>query len=348
MSRLTSALAAVVVASAPLVGCGSHDEAGRSAASKTAAPSSAEVAAKARQEPARRRVASSRWDTVLVLGGQVQDTLFRQPRRLGVFGDRLYVYDYLDHRLLAFDRSNGKLQWMYGRNGKGPDEIGNVLDLDFGSDGAVWLNDAVANRLAIVAPDGARRKLVPLGGRTVRDVVPFGRTAIVTPIGASAPFWIEVDESGAVTDSARVPKEFRGLNWFYRQTMASKQANGTLWAVLLPWARPFFVWDGKHLRCRGELIEGRPPPAVVDQSAPVWAVATAIVDSTLYILAKGETDKALRTLDAYSMRDCRYLESYLLPAKKFKAMAAARGPTFYVEFEDPVPTVIGLRAAKPR
>jgi hypothetical protein len=64
----------------------------------------------------------------MVVGGTEHDTVLFRPGPSTVANGSLYVFDYGDSRLKAFD-SSGKLAWSFGRSGGGPGEFMNVADL---------------------------------------------------------------------------------------------------------------------------------------------------------------------------------------------------------------------------
>jgi hypothetical protein len=71
---------------------------------------------------------ASRWDTAYVIGGQLQDTTLLLPRLIAAGDGSVYVYDVGRHELVAFDVS-GAQRWRFGREGAGPGEFRNPIDV---------------------------------------------------------------------------------------------------------------------------------------------------------------------------------------------------------------------------
>lgn len=288
-----------------------------------------------------RRVLSVTWDTVVDIGGGVQDSLLLRPRLLVARDGRIVAYDYYDERLKAFDIRSGALLWSFGGDGDGPGEFKNAFDIEVASDGKIWVLDYPTNRLTAVTPDGILDRIVPLGGMTGRDVVPLSDRVIVTAVAQGDTFLVEFDDSDISRAVTSFPlEEIRKAHLMMRQPHASLHPDGITWAIIYPYGEPFVVFRGDEVVCTGRLIEGSALPEALDPEATIWAVDEAVSDSSLYVLARGQTEDALRLVDEYSITDCTYRRSYKLPMKS-NALAVADG-AFFMEFEEPAPTILGL------
>jgi hypothetical protein len=69
----------------------------------------------------------------------------------------LFVHDYGDHRLKAFEANTGAWVWSFGRAGSGPGEFRNATQIALGSDAAeAWVVDG-GNSAPFPCPGSARR-----------------------------------------------------------------------------------------------------------------------------------------------------------------------------------------------
>lgn len=138
-------------------------------------------------QEATRSFLETSWDTIFHIGGSLEDTLLLKPRIFESGNEHLYVYDYFDDRLRAFDRS-GELTWTFGRSGEGPGEFSNAFDVEVGPRGDIWVVDAGASRITVVSSSGKLVRTFPLAGAIVRDVVPLSDRILVTPVSPNGPF----------------------------------------------------------------------------------------------------------------------------------------------------------------
>jgi hypothetical protein len=281
------------------------------------------------------------WDTLFVIGGQVEDTLLLRPRLIAARDGYLYAYDYADARLKAFD-GRGNLRWIFGRQGQGPGEFGNATSLQIDDQGDVWIVDSSTSRITQVSRDGELGRMVPFRNRLIMRVVPLGWTLLVIPSDQEN-FWLTIDEGGRTTDSGPFPlPAMQGAAPMVRAPYVALSSSQDLWAAIFPWASPFLVYRGETLRCTGALVEGGPFPSAPSGDNVVWAVGAAMSDTSIFVLARGETRDERRMIDEYSADDCRYLRTLRLPALS-QAIAYDNG-IFYFYREEPAPTILGMRA----
>jgi hypothetical protein len=306
--------------------------------------------------PSDRVVNQVAWDTTLQLGGALKDTLLLIPRRFAARGQHLYVFDYGDTRLKAF-HVDGRVRWTFGREGEGPEEFKHVVDMEIDSEGAVWLLDAGVGRITIVGPDGRfvdhiplsiAFRHIPLGPRPVRDILPLSGDTLATSFGPGDGFLVALSASGDVTDAGPVPAPEIANAFYHTRAPLSFIASDSPdeWIVIFPFGDLWFVYDGRVPRCTGQLVEGgglpTEPPQNPENQPQVWALGAALDDSFAYILPKGRTDDAQRVLDRYSAHSCEYRGSISLP-RKIRSFVLSEG-IFYVEYADPAPTILGIRA----
>lgn len=118
-------------------------------------------------------------------------------------------------------------------------------------------------------------------------------------------------------------------------------SGGTVWAVLFPYSNLFLVFHSDDLHCSGQLVEGTGFPRAMGEDLVFWAAGGVIVDNHLEVLAQGGSKHRLRTLDRYSLKDCSYTNSVLLP--RYVSSIAHDDGVYWFGYEEPVPTLIGLR-----
>lgn len=291
-----------------------------------------------------RRFVAAVWDTVFIIGGAIQDSVVFLPRTLTAGAGRLYVYDYGDTRLKAFDDS-GDLIWTFGKPGAGPREFGNVFDIELDSRGAIWAIDAGNGRIAVVDPDGTPNDIIPYASRMVRDVLPTRDGVLVTPMSPAKVLWLALDSAGSVTHEQPLPEiaDLTRTHFMARGTFAALGPGQRTWSAVFPFGNLLLVHDGRRLRCAGRLVEGEPFPDRWETGSrpPVWAAGVALGDSSVFVLARGQTDAALRMVDVYSSRNCGYSRTLRLPVRA-TAIASDDG-TFFVAYEDPAPAILALR-----
>jgi len=292
-----------------------------------------------------RTVHSVAWDTIFQIGGSPEDSVLLQPGHLTARDERVYVFDGGDRSLKAFDLA-GELVWRLGRRGEGPGEFLQVIDLEVGPEGNVWILDGGAARIAIVSSDGEWVGTRSLGDEMTRDVLPLeGGMYLLVSHAPGDRMFSAYDRSGRRIEQVTVPDPDIGrAYWAGRQTMSAvSSSDHTSWVAPYLMGDLFLVYDGRKLRCQGELVEGGPfPRERYRELPPIWLVMARMDEDHVYTLAKGETDLALRILDVYDAHDCRYLYSLELPGE-FRRLALT-GDTFVLQVRDALyPTILGLR-----
>lgn len=315
------------------VGCGNAEQ------SRRAEESDASVA---RPRRGNRIYVPVAWDTVFSIGG-AQDSLLRKPRLLGARNGLFYAYDYEAAQIKAFD-ATGALRWRFGRRGREPGEFINALDLEVASDGEVWAADGGSARVTVISPNGGLRRIIELRGIVVKTVMPGRDETLAIPTSHDH-FWIALDSLGQITAEGDFPiSELKRVDPVGRTTFGAMSADGKTWTVVFPFGDILVVYQGRAHKCSGRLIEGGPFGRRV-RPRPAWATAVAVTDSTVLVLAKGQTADALRIVDEYSIRTCQYRRTMRLPGR-FLTMTYSDGILF-VEHEDPAPTIVALRPLPP-
>jgi hypothetical protein len=290
--------------------------------------------------PRARLITPVRWDTVLYVGGGQPDTILFFPRLLAAGADMVYAFDYVDGAVKAFD-SAGRLRWRSGKRGVGPGEFANPFRVDVGPDSIIWILDAGAHRLTTISNDGTLGHSFSLGkSKLPVTLVPRYHDALVVTASLD-PFWFAVDLRGSITASGDVPiPDLADVYPPGRASMAAGAPNGAKWALVFLYGGLLIVYDGIEPRCQGTLVERGPFPRSRGAST-IWAAGIAVTDTNVFVLAQGLTNNRLRFIDVYATADCEYERTLTLP-RRVSAMAYANG-VFYFEYEDSLPTILGLR-----
>ena len=297
--------------------------------------------------------APARWDTIVTI--QADDSILFRPRLLEAQPGRLYVYDYIDARIKAFDR-NGKLLWRFGGYGRGPKQFLNVPSLATAADGSLWAVDGGSGgnaRFALLSPEGDQLKNIPTTEPILR-VIPTANELLGATLSRDK-FLVSVDPAGGVAAEYGFPlRELKDAEPTIRQPLTALDRTRTIWAAIFPFGDLLLVYRGHAVQCAGRLIEGEKfPHAATGLKPNVSAVAVAFADSSIFVLPKGKTADAMRMLDEYSIKDCTYRRTMRLPGK-FMAMSISAN-TFYFEYETPkrqvlgaTPGLVGLQMVSPQ
>ncbi len=279
------------------------------------------------------------WDTLFVIGGELEDTILFLPRKLAAGGQRLYAFDYHDHRLKAFD-ADGALLWQFGGRGRGPGEFEGLFDLKVGPEGDIWVLDPDVGRVTAISPEGELTRMILLGGILGKDLIPRSEGLLVTEISQDH-FWAELNMEGDLVHRAAVPPDgLRSVDPQMRQPLSASIRSGELMSMTFPFGDRVMVYRGRRMVCSANLIEGEGfPHSGIEPT--VWVVAVAMNEESIFILARGTTPAALTIIDEYSASDCGYRRTLRLPGR-FRTMTYADG-VFYLQHETPAPTIVALR-----
>jgi hypothetical protein len=338
-SRIIGALAALLAA-APLAGC------------KPQEPVKSQFVRAPRIDIRPRNVVSERWDTIWAWGGP-EDTLLSAPGFMDASREGVFLFDYIDQRLLAFDTA-GRVRWTYGGKGQGPGEFMNVRDIVVGAGGGVDLLDAENARITRVDRNGRVARLISIAdvdayaGQMVP--LPDGRFLLLTSQADSSV--VVVDSTGRVTERSEFPwAGYARLQPIARQGFATE--DGTSWIFAFAMGDGWFASQGARTSVHGFVEHLDFPELVTEQRGrdtrvtrkaryhPCTACSLSLSGSTLSVLFGGYSRDAYRLLDEYRSSDGQYLGSRKLPSRSH--LIAVQDRTYYVIVEDPAPRLLALR-----
>lgn len=307
-----------------------------------------------------RRVVSDGWDTLFRVGGDPEATVFAEATRIGADAAGVSLVDGSAGRVVRFD-ARGRLQWVYGGRGGGPDEFRHPRDLSVDGEGRTWVLDVENARVTVLDSGGRPAFRIPLDRleRRVDALAPLpGDRAALFALDPRAPF-VVVGPGGE--PEARRPFPWRGLDRLSvlatQMKLAAGGADGT-WAAAFSFGDAFHLFDAAGAPGdRGWLPEPVPFPGVEVRTSGAGvgrrrrvsrverpragAVSVAMSAERLYVLFGGGGRAANRWVDSYSTADGSYAGSYLLP-RPVSAIAHGAG-VFYVAYADPYPALAALR-----
>jgi hypothetical protein len=100
-----------------------------------------------------RSIASASWDTLWQKRGTFDDTLLLQPLQLHAATSIVFVSDFGNNNVQAFDAKTGDRLWTAGRAGSGPREFSRMM-LFSASDELLGVSDATNRRISFVSMQG--------------------------------------------------------------------------------------------------------------------------------------------------------------------------------------------------
>ncbi len=304
----------------------------------------------------RRHILAQRWDTAFVVGSNARDSLLLMPFRPTAGGGGVYLADYHGNRVLHFD-SLGHLAWSFGRKGSGPGEFSRIRDLKVDARGRIWVLDQRNARLTVVDPAGQGERMVPLTdlSEAPQGVVPLqDGGAVIVEFDREHPF-VRISSDGRVVGRATFPwPRFRSLHPLAAQLTTALDPGSGRWVAAFQTGSGFIVF--RRAEPTGEpgwYVEPVEFPEVQElrngnsvetsfSAPPVTAAMSVTLSPTqLYVLFGGTGPHARRIVDAYALRDGRYLGSYLLP--RIADDIAWGNGGFYLVYNDPYPHLALLR-----
>ena len=305
-----------------------------------------------------RDVVVEKWDTVFVAGGEnINDTLIAASHLVTVVDSVVIVADGMQDRLVALHASTGRLLWMFGGPGQGPEEFRGISDIDSGQDDRVWALDFGNGRIAEVGLDGQLQGLRTLHHLPAppESILPLKDRVIAMSPGAAEPYMeigldsLELHQAFALSWPESVPN-------LADTRVALARGPDSTWVSAFKLGPGFTVWNGsgpKSFSYREPIpFASRPTPKVREMGADSarWgAVSLDVVGDEIFMLFGGRPARRPHPaeptvwIDVYSLEG-NYLHSLRLPFDV--SGMATDGHTFYVLPEEGVPRVIALQPRK--
>lgn len=311
-----------------------------------------------RTEGARRWLAV-RWDTVFRAGGSAYDTLLELPTRLAADEDGVSVLDPAAGRVLRFAR-DGRLAWIFGRPGRGPDEFRRPRDIKLDRYGRSWVLDPGNARLVGIDPTGSSSVGISLMAlqRPADSFVPWpSGGALLVTLDRQLPL-VRVAATGEVIERSGLP--WRGVDSLHplaAQLVVGNDPKTDRWAAAFGLGDGFFAFRGMEgSRERWRYVESAEfarieehltvTPARSERVSRVresrfTAEAVSVCQDRVFVFFGGRSADRNRLIDVYTASDGLYRGSLRLPTHPRWAVIA--GGLVYALYEDPYPTVAAWR-----
>ncbi len=302
-----------------------------------------------------RRIIATEWDTLMQLGtDHPADTLFAYPIRVLLWGDGFAVADRYRLHIRMFD-AEGNLKWTAGREGGGPREFKNLLDLQVAPNDNLWALDA----------NNARISEIDAGGEFVRQIplthLPIQGTQFLVlddrvVLAANSPVHTLIEVS---LDDARILGT-RPIRWAdpideslnLSLALGRHPTNGS-WAAAMRLGPGFNLFGGDSVGSHA-FIEHIPfvlkaNPRLTEaggDSARNAAMAVHGTEDAYLMLFGGRPRRRAHPrepthfIDQYDLEG-NYVQSFRLPmdARAF----TSDGESFFVIQHDPYPSILKLR-----
>ncbi len=303
-----------------------------------------------------RNIVANKWDTLFIAGGSgINDTLFAGPNDVAFVDSVVVVGDDMAERLIALDRTTGRVKWSFGRKGAGPGEFRGIAGIAVTQDDLIWVLDFGNGRIAELAPDGEFH-----GVRTLHHlpavptaILPLDDGAIAMNQGLPANPFMEIG-----LDSLELRRSFP-LAWpdavpdLANTRVVLAGGPGETWVSAFVLGPGFIVWrrGASHPHRYRDVVPwaNRTSPEIRRMhadSARYGAVSLQVVANEIYMLFGGRPVRRAHSgeptvwVDTYAL-DGRYLRSYRLP---FGADAMTTdGHTFYLLPSEGIPRLVALR-----
>lgn len=256
------------------------------------------------------------------------------------------LVDLADRAVRAFD-GEGRERWAFGREGEGPGEFLNVIDLLFRPDGSVALLDSELQRVTLISGEGdllsttrlpdPSRRLLP--SHTANDddwvLVPHDLQHL----------WVSVSRDGQRTGSKALPAELHVEHPLIIESFSANAETGAI--IAFRWSSRLLFLDGNgNVRTVTSGVEQVEFPTVVtpipgvtriDPEATPAARDVSAALGQVFVLFRGSGIDG-GVVDVYDEESMSYHGSYQVPRDVSNIAALADGRLATLQ-SDSVPTV---------
>lgn len=282
----------------------------------------------------RRRVSSLDLHTKTLVAAA--SGILSRPELLATSDSSIYVFDFGDSRLKAFDFSGRKL-WEYGNASKGEHPFANPVDLRTDRAGNLVVYDSQARTLVAISGSG---KLV----RTVRiktnayQVIPRSDGSYLVLGGNNKLFGQMLTAAGDTVGDIPLPQRLSGVHAIARPPVVGTLTPSDSLIIgfqhsdelmfLTPRGEPGVSVRGiEPIPTPGSLAWSVRSGVTYERLSPTATPGTSsisISQDRIFVLFGGRTAAAGHLIDTYERATGRYLETYVLP-DRVDALAIAHG-----------------------
>lgn len=269
-----------------------------------------------------RNVSSVRLTPRWIVGGNPNDTTILLPLQVRATREHFLIYDGVAQHLLALSPKTGRIDWRFGRPGRGPGEFGGVAKVTSRRDGGAFIVDFALSRLTEVTEDGKDGSRVDYRmGVNPRGVCEAGDSRIHLRSTESGEIERVRLATGATSTEDLPWPELRALPSLVRQSMIFEHPQAGVCLVSVSFGPLFALLDQAGVRARSRWIEEIPMGQAKSMGKGSWrmlpstqgALGATAVGNSFAVLFRGRGPKRGRFVDFYSVTDATYLFSIELP-----------------------------------
>jgi hypothetical protein len=286
------------------------------------------------QVPARSFV-PARWAITNPVPGRLDSPLL-MPGPMAASETTVYIYDYGDARLKAFDLMSGELRWALGRRGEGPGEFANPTDVRLDDRGQIWILDPPNQRINRVGEDGRFVSSLRVNEALFRlGPIVDGQITVVRDDPASG-FACRLDQDGNRVSDIAVPPWTATVPALAASVWVAVDPKTSGWVAVFPYTGRILLSSGAIdlKEVVGVVATGEDPKVItssprsgwtvrrLDPEAKMVALSVALSPTEVWVL--GRSKDGGRVVDRYDRTSASYLGSWRLPLPLDKITAAGR------------------------
>ena len=289
---------------------------------------------------------------VRTIVGPDGDELLKPGSLVATSSGQLALFDFGAMELRAFSLDGHQL-WRTGRQGSGPGEFRNAMDVKVRPNGDITVLDMGNRRITALSSTGRLKRTIPLSFSSSRfiplaDTTRYGLTA-----EDSGAFWSAVNMHGDVVERGAAPPGIALQHTLAKEAFTSPVGTGSV--VTFRWSNKFAILNATgSIASVVDGIEPLPFPAITSYpmkvgkfTGQVSRVAPRAVRGALsvtsdgqhiFILFAGATDKRGRLIDVYNAATGTYVGSQLLSTVVSEIVALPNN-TFATLRSEPIPSI---------
>jgi hypothetical protein len=254
----------------------------------------------------------------------VPGTSLLRPELLAADSSHVYLFDYGDKLLKAFDTTGTQL-WTYGNARRSNAVFSNPTDLRIDSTGDLVVYDAGRSKIVRLTSSGTLLRETS-AAHGVTQAVPINDGIWLLGRDGSA-FGVGIDSTGTTVSRLEIPVGLRDIDPVLRQPIAASARGGRALITGFHNTGRFAIWDDPAIDSV-RFVDGIEPLPVAAVSE--WHIGNALIKrvapnaetgslsittdrTNFYVLFGGKTAYRYRIVDVYRIANGAYRGSYILP-----------------------------------